>query len=98
MTDGSNEETAVKARTMLMWAVEGLRDIGLSTTAEIKEGEPLRVLIDEAQKWEVDSIFVGSRGFSTSLVTSHAGSVSTGLVTGAPCSVEVVRESKESHH
>jgi nucleotide-binding universal stress UspA family protein len=98
MTDGSNEETAVKARTMLMWAVEGLRDIGLSTTAEVKEGGPLHVLIYEAQKWEADSIFVGTRGFNTSLETFHAGSVSTGLVTGAPCSVEVVRESRESHN
>jgi nucleotide-binding universal stress UspA family protein len=98
MTGGSDDETAVKARTMLMWAVEGLRDIGLSVSAEIKEGEPLRLLIDEAQKWRADSIFVGARGFSTSLETFRAGSVSTGLVTGAPCSVEVVRESKESHN
>lgn len=98
MINSSNEEASVKARTMLMWAVEGLRDIGLSVSAEIKEGDPLRILIDEAQKWEADSIFVGSRGFNTSLETFHTGSVSTGLVTGAPCSVEVVRESKDSHN
>ncbi|HEY9402085.1 MAG TPA: universal stress protein [Pyrinomonadaceae bacterium] len=98
MINSSNEEASVKARTMLMWAVEGLRDIGLSVSAEIKKGDPLRVLIDEAQKWEADSIFVGSRGFNTSLETFHTGSVSTGLVTGAPCSVEFVRESRESHN
>lgn len=91
MIEGSNEEALVDARTMLAWAVEGLCAIGLSASAEIKKGDPQRVLIDEAQKWEADSIFVGTRGFNTSLETFRAGSVSTGLVTGAPCSVEVVR-------
>jgi hypothetical protein len=52
MIDGSCEETAVKARAMLTCVVQGLRDIGLSVSAEIKEGDPLRVLIDEGQKWE----------------------------------------------
>jgi len=98
MIDASNEEAAVKARTMLKWAVEGLRDIGLSVSAEIKNGDPQRILIDQAHKWEADSIFVGSRGLNTSLETFRAGSVSTGLVTSAPCSVEVVRKSKESHN
>lgn len=98
MIEDSNEEAKVDARTMLEWAVEGLCAIGLSASAEIKKGEPLRVLIDEAQKWDADSIFVGTRGFNTSLETFHAGSVSTGLVTGAPCSVEVVRASRDSHN
>jgi nucleotide-binding universal stress UspA family protein len=93
MIDSCNEEAAAKARTMLEWAEEGLRTIGLSVSAEIRKGDPQRVLIDEAQKWGADSIFVGSRGFNTSLETFRAGSVSTGLVTGAPCSVEVVRSS-----
>ncbi len=88
----SNEKAAVKARTMLDWATEQLRAIGLTVTAEIKEGDPQRVLIDEAQEWQADSVFVGSRGFSSNLERFRAGSVSTGLVTGAPCSVEIVRE------
>ncbi len=91
----SNEKAAVKARTMLDWATEQLRAIGLTVTAEIKEGDPQRVLIDEAQRWEADSIFVGSRGFTSNLERFRAGSVSTGLVTGAPCSVEIVRERRE---
>ena len=91
----SNEKAAVKARTMLDWATEQLRAIGLTVTADIKEGDPQRVLIDEAQEWQADSVFVGSRGFSSTLERLRAGSVSTGLVTGAPCSVEIVRERRE---
>ncbi len=90
-----NEKAAVKARTMLDWATEQLRAIALTVTAEIKEGDPQRVLIDEAQRWEADSIFVGSRGFNSNLERFRAGNVSTGLVTGAPCSVEIVRERRE---
>lgn len=91
----SNERAAGKARTMLEWASEQLRAIRLTVTAEIKEGDPQRVLIDEAQKWEADSVFLGSRGFSSNLEAFRAGSVSIGLVTGAPCSVEIVRERRE---
>lgn len=93
MIDSCNEEAAARARTMLEWAEEGLRTIGLSVSAEIRKGDPQRVLIDEAHKWGADSIFVGSRGFNTSLEAFRMGSVSTGLVTDAPCSVEVVRSS-----
>jgi nucleotide-binding universal stress UspA family protein len=93
MIGGCNEEAAARARTMLEWAEEGLRDIGLSVSAEIREGDPQRVLIDEAQGWGADSIFIGARGFDSTPERFVAGSVSTALVTGAPCSVEVVRES-----
>jgi nucleotide-binding universal stress UspA family protein len=97
MIDDCNEESADKARTMLEWAEEGLRAIGLSVSVEISKGDPQRVLIDAARKWEADSIFVGSRGFDSALERFRAGSVSTGLVTGAPCSVEVVRGGRFRH-
>lgn len=88
----SNERAAEKGRTMLEWASKELRAIRLTVMTEITEGDPQRVLIDEAQKWEADSVFLGSRGFSSSFEAFRAGSFSTGLVTGAPCSVEIVRE------
>ena len=49
------------------------------------------MLMEEARKWEADSIFVGSRNFSSGFERFRLGSVSTALVTSAPCSVEVVR-------
>ena len=95
MIASDNEELAAKARQMIEWAKEELRAIGLNVSAEIIKGEPVRVLVEEARKWEADAIFVGARGFSGTLERWRLGSVSTGLVTNAPCSVEVVRATEE---
>jgi nucleotide-binding universal stress UspA family protein len=43
-----------------------------------KEGDPKRVLIEEAESWEADCIFVGARGLS-SLKRFFLGSVSTAV-------------------
>jgi nucleotide-binding universal stress UspA family protein len=88
---GCNEEAAVKARQMVEWAESELRAIGLQVSVAIVKGEPQSILIEEALKWGADSIFVGSYGLDHLDEESGLGSVSTGLVTNAPCSVEVVR-------
>ena len=88
---GSNDEAAFAARTMVEWAENELSAIGLRTSVVFGKGDPQRVLVDEARKWKADSIFVGSRDFSSALERFRFGSVSTALVTSAPCSVEVVR-------
>ena len=93
---GDNEESAAKARRMIEWAWEELRAIGLNVSAEIIRGEPVRVLVEDARKWEADCLFVGSRGFSGTLERWRLGSVSTGLVTNAHCSVEVVRAADDT--
>jgi nucleotide-binding universal stress UspA family protein len=91
MITGCNEDAALKARTMVGWATEELRAIGLSVAVEIKQGEPERTLIEEAHKWKADSIFVGALGLDIFGERSDLGSVARGLVTNAPSSVEVVR-------
>ena len=91
MINGLNAEAAFAARTMVEWAENELSFIGLRTSAAFKKGEPQRVLVEEARKWKADSIFVGSRNFSSAFERFRLGSVSTALVTSAPCSVEVVR-------
>jgi nucleotide-binding universal stress UspA family protein len=65
--------------------------LGLNVSSVIKEGEAISVLIAEAESWGADSIFVGSRGLDTSLKRFFLGSVSSGVVAAATCSVEVVR-------
>ncbi len=67
-----------------------LSRIGLSVSAVVEKGDPQRVLIEEARKWDADSLFVGSRKFSGAVERFRLGSVSTALVTKALCSVEVV--------
>ena len=88
---GFNEETAFAALTMVEWAENELNAIGLRTSVVFGKGEAQRVLLDEARNWEADSIFVGSRKFTNAFERFRLGSVSTALVTSAPCSVEVVR-------
>jgi nucleotide-binding universal stress UspA family protein len=91
MIRSSNEKVAEAARLMVEWAVNELRSIGLQVSAAIEKGNPERVLIEEARKWDADSIFVGGRKFSGAMERFRLGSVSTVLVTNAHCSVEVVR-------
>jgi len=76
---------------MVEWAQNELKAIGLSVSVATEKGDPQRVLIEEARKWDANSIFVGGRKFSGALERFWLGSVSTALVTGAHCSVEVVR-------
>ncbi len=63
----------------------------LGITTEILRGAPDQQLIDLAKEWNADLIVVGShgRGFWGRLL----GSVSTGVIHHAPCSVLVVRHS-----
>ncbi|HEV2764881.1 MAG TPA: universal stress protein, partial [Pyrinomonadaceae bacterium] len=91
MIRSSNEEAATKARQTAERAESELRAIGLRVSVAIEKGDPRRILLEEARKWGADSVFVGSRGLDRPDERSGLGSVSTGLVTNAPCTVEIVR-------
>jgi nucleotide-binding universal stress UspA family protein len=86
-----NEEAAAAARMMVEWGENELRVIGLNVSVTIEKGDPQRALLEEARKWNANSIFVGGRRFDGALERFRLGSVSTALVTKAHCSVEVVR-------
>ena len=89
--DGSSPMFTLTAGRMVAWAENALSLIGLKTSVVWEKGDPRRVLIDQAQAWDADSIFVGGRRFSSALERFQLGSVATALVTKAHCSVEVVR-------
>ncbi len=89
--DGSSSMFKLTAGRMVAWAENALSLIGLKTSVVWEKGDPRRVLIDQAQAWDADSIFVGGRRFSGPLERFQLGSVATALVTKAHCSVEVVR-------
>jgi nucleotide-binding universal stress UspA family protein len=78
------------ARKRVEASQETLRVSGLIVSSVVKEGDPKQVLIDEAEQWEADCIFVGARGLR-SFERLLLGSVSTAVVARAHCSVEVVR-------
>lgn len=89
----SNEEPSLRTRAMVEWAESELSAIGLQASVDIISGHPQQILIEEASRWEADSIFVGSRGMSDgdSGEGRRLGTVATALVTNATCSVEIVR-------
>ena len=75
---------------------EQLRQTGLRVSSEIREGDPKLSLIEAAESWGADCIFVGSLGFSNRLERFLLGSVSSAVAARAHCSVEVVRPRKNT--
>ena len=71
-------------------AAEVLAKPGLVASHQVLFGEPGKVLLEEAEKWAADSVFVGARGLNI-LERFLLGSVSTAVASHARCSVEVVR-------
>lgn len=69
-----------------------LQAVGLTVSREIVEGDPKRTLLEEAERWGADSIFVGATGLHR-VAQLLLGSVPTALCAQANCSVEVVRAS-----
>ena len=91
MIRDENQKSALAAHRMVEWAENELSVIGLNVSVAIEKGDPQRVLIHQAQKLDADAIFVGGRRFSSAFERFRLGSVATGLVTKAHCSVEVAR-------
>ena len=54
------------------------------------EGDPKRLLLQEAERFGADTIFVGAKGLSR-IERVLLGSVSATVAARAPCSVEIVR-------
>jgi nucleotide-binding universal stress UspA family protein len=84
------DDRSALAQTIADLSSEKLRAAGLVASVVVREGDPKRVLLDEAEEWQADCIFVGARGLRR-LERFLLGSVSAGVAAGAHCSVEVVR-------
>lgn len=79
-----------KAREIHLDMQRELEAAGLTVSTAIEEGDPKRILIEEAAKWEADSIFVGATSLHR-IARFLLGSVPTSLLIGAGCSIEVTR-------
>ena len=71
-------------------AGDRLREAKLDFTTVVLEGSPKHALVQEAERWGADSVFLGARGHSR-LERFLIGSVSSSIAARAACSVEVVR-------
>lgn len=83
-----------RARQMQQSVENGLSKTGLSISSIIEEKDPRKVIVQEAENWKADSIFVGTWGHGR-LGRLVLGSVSSAIAARASCSVEVVREKEK---
>jgi nucleotide-binding universal stress UspA family protein len=77
-------------RKLVDAAADELREAGLEAAPRVLDGDPKSVLIDEAEQWGADCIFVGAKGHGR-LERFLIGSVSAAVAARAGCSVEIVR-------
>jgi nucleotide-binding universal stress UspA family protein len=62
----------------------------IQTSVVVKEEDPKTLLLNEAEGWNADCIFVGARGVGR-VERLLTGSVSSAVAGRAHCSVEIVR-------
>jgi nucleotide-binding universal stress UspA family protein len=74
-------------------SAERLRHAGLRAAVLIRRGNPSDQILEEADTWGADCIFVGARG-TRGIDRLLLGSVSSAVSARAHCSVEVVRPQK----
>jgi nucleotide-binding universal stress UspA family protein len=87
----SQEELESAGRQVMARAAEAARDAGVTQIETmIAQGDPTRVILDEAGRRGVDAIVMGSRGLGD-LKGLVAGSVSHKVSHAADCSVITVR-------
>lgn len=71
--------------------VADLRHTGLDAVLETTEGNPKSEILERAEKWDADAIFIGATRYNDIITKYLLGSVSSAIVGRAHCSVEVVR-------
>jgi nucleotide-binding universal stress UspA family protein len=85
------KETA-RVEAMVDWSANMLQTEGLKTEVVVKDEDPKQLLINEAESWGANCIFVGSKGMGK-FERFRIGSISSAVAARAHCSVEVVRVS-----
>lgn len=78
-------------------AADTLRKASLMVTEVIETGDPKQVLVEHAENWEADCIFVGAKGHGF-VERFLLGSVSSAVAARSHCSVEVARRTENAGH
>ncbi|MGH9874968.1 MAG: universal stress protein [Pyrinomonadaceae bacterium] len=86
-----NAEENEHSRRLAVAAAKRLRAKGLRAEGLVKIGDPKRVLVQFAEEWRADCIFLGATGLSNRLEKFLLGSVAGAVAARAHCSVEIVR-------
>jgi nucleotide-binding universal stress UspA family protein len=75
-------------------AARRLRAKGLRAESLVKIGDPKQALVQFAEEWRADCIFLGATGLSNRWERFMLGSVAGAVAARAHCSVEIVRKRK----
>src|SRR5688572_15260547 len=73
-------------------ALNKLEAKNITATLHLHPGNPKNVLIEQAEHWNADCIFVGANAFGGRLERFLLGSTTAAVAARAHCSVEVVRK------
>jgi nucleotide-binding universal stress UspA family protein len=87
-----NCEEQEDSRLLVKKAVERLRGKDLRVEGFVQVGNPKHVLVDFAEEWRADCIFIGATGLSNRLERFLLGSTAGAVAARAHCSVEIVRK------
>lgn len=90
LTDDGNDERDAAARFGQRAAMT-LSAAGLVVSTAVIDGNPKHALVEQADNWNADSLFVGARG-RRAVERILLGSVSASVAARAHCTVEVVRK------
>jgi nucleotide-binding universal stress UspA family protein len=90
-----NENDLISLRQIFEASADKLREAGLNASVVLKRGNPKYTLVEEAESWRADSLFVGAKG-ARGIDRFLLGSVSATAAARAHCSVEVVRRRSEA--
>lgn len=85
-----DEDSWDEVRKVFQPSADCLRSAGLDAAVMIRRGNPTHELVDEAESWGADCIFLGPKG-TRGIGRLLLGSVSSAVSARAHCSVEVVR-------
>jgi nucleotide-binding universal stress UspA family protein len=86
---GDTTARAIAERRVKL-AERELREASHQASSALLEGEPKRAIVQEAERWSADCVFLGARGHGR-VKRILLGSVSAAVAATAPCSDEVVR-------
>jgi nucleotide-binding universal stress UspA family protein len=88
-----DEKNWDQVREIFEPSAEKLRRAGLHTEVLIRRGNPADQILEEADTWGADCIFVGAKGVR-GIDRLLLGSVSSAVSARAHCSVEIVRPNR----
>jgi len=89
--DKLNRKEKRDSEKLVRNAVTQLKSAGLRANGEVLDGDPRRVLVDLAEEWRADCIFLGATGLSNRFERFLLGSTAGAVAARAHCSVEIVR-------